>query len=73
MAWAVIKGLSFSSVFSFTWLVGGVILLPVIIYLFIWFIPGLPLGKAIISLVQGPNDCFKTKNGNVAFTLIKEV
>ncbi|SFB99556.1 hypothetical protein SAMN05443252_101366 [Bacillus sp. OV322] len=31
MAWAVIEGLSFSSVFSITWLVGGVVLLPVIV------------------------------------------
>jgi len=72
MMWAVIEGLSFSSVFSFTWLVGGIVLLPVFIYLFIWFIPGLPPGKSIISLIKGPNGYFKTSKGNVPFSLIKE-
>ncbi|UNL87193.1 DUF5381 family protein [Priestia koreensis] len=72
MIWAVIKGLSFSSVFSFTWLVGGIVLLPVFIYLFIWFIPGLPSGKFIISLMKGPNGYFKTKKGNARFLQLRK-
>ncbi|SFB99574.1 hypothetical protein SAMN05443252_101367 [Bacillus sp. OV322] len=72
MSWVLKEGLTFSSAFSLMWIAGGVILLPILIYLFIWFIPGLLPGKTIVSLVKGPNGYIKTKAGNVPFSAIKD-
>jgi len=72
MSWVLKEGLTFSSAFSLIWVAGGVVLLPTLVYLFIWFIPGLLPGKTIVSLVQGPNGYMKTKAGNVPFSEIKD-
>lgn len=68
----IIDGLGFNSTFSLQWLIGGIVLFPVMAYLFIWYIPGIIPGKTIISFVPGPNGYFKTKKGNVSFKNIQK-
>ncbi|WP_273124240.1 DUF5381 family protein [Bacillus weihaiensis] len=64
------EGFSFGSNYSLIYLSTGIIFLPYMSYLAIWFLPGFNPGKIILTIIPKEKGLVKSKNKTV---LIKEI
>ncbi|APH06907.1 hypothetical protein A9C19_01375 [Bacillus weihaiensis] len=64
------QGLLFESNYSLIYLGGGVVFLPIMLYLTLWILPGFMPGKVLLSIVPKENGVVKYKN---KMFLIKDI
>ncbi|XQY91601.1 DUF5381 family protein [Metabacillus sp. HB246100] len=64
------QGLLFKSNYSLIYLGGGVVFLPIMMYLTLWILPGFIPGKVLLSIVSKENGVVKYKN---KMLLIKDI
>ncbi|WP_273124238.1 DUF5381 family protein [Bacillus weihaiensis] len=67
------QGLLFESNYSLIYLGGGIVFLPIMLYLMLWILPGFMPGKVLLSIVPKENGIVKYKNTTVLMKDIQNI